>query len=430
MRVEAFLCRHYRTAVIGVVAIALLARVLAAVLAANIDPASAQVWEYGQIAATSITHGSLTRDILRPDGAIWNFPTAFMPPAGIVLWLGIYKLLGVSRLALGTMVAIEITCGAAIVYLCMRVARLLFGLASIGVLAGLLAALHPVFVYSVATYHEINIYILELLLLYYSCSSAVADSPRQALLIGLLFGVTVLTRTEYLMLGGALLLGALLRHRRPRLTVISLVAAAALIAPWTVRNYLVFGRFIPVADTVGLNLAKGFNPRANGSGGWEDKHFVIDELYGPVTDTIALTPHYEIDVDDVYRAAAEQFMAQYPQRAFVELPVRKLLLFWLFDIYDQITHSIVYQLSLWTVLLTSCLGMVVAYRAALFRTPDHRSILLLFAAQSIVMVSYAVHARYRMNVEPFLFAYSAAGLAWLGSRGHLSPGLHPEQQAS
>jgi len=232
----------------------------------------------------------------------------------------------------------------------------------------------------------------------------------------LLFGAAILTRTEYLPLGLALLFGALLRHRRPRLTAISVLIALLLVAPWTVRNFLVFGKFIPVANTVGLNLAKGFNREANGSGSWMDKNYVLDRQFQAITDGIALTPHYERDVDDVYRASALQFIAANPVRSLVQLPLRKILLFWLFDIYDQQTHSILYQLPLWPVIVFSCFGLALCWRRGLFRTPDHRSILLLFAAQTIVMASYAVHARYRMNVEPFLFAYAAAGVVWIMSR--------------
>jgi hypothetical protein len=418
-RFEQFFAKHFTVATVTVVAIAVVVRILAAALAADINPATAKVYEYGEIAASSIAHGALTRDVVRPDGSIWTYPTAFMPPVGIFIWLGVYKLLGVSRLALGTMVAINILCGGAIVYCCIRIAQLLFGLASIAVLAGILAAMHPVFIYSVATYHAVNIYVLELLVLFYACSSAAPTTRRQAIWIGVVFGMAILTRTEYLILGGALLCGALLRHRRPQLTAISVLIALLIVAPWPVRNFLVFGKFIAVANTVGLNLAKGFNPLANGSGAWMDRHYVIDHQFKAITDDIPLTSHYESDVDAVYRASAQQFIAHNPLRSFVELPVRKILLFWLFDIYDEQTHSILYQLALWPIILSAAVGILFAYRAGLFRTPDHRSVLILFAAQTIVMASYAVHARYRMNIDPFLFAYGAAGILWIGFRQQL-----------
>ena len=402
-------------------------RIIAALIAADVDPATAKVYEYGEIAASTIAHGALTRTIQRPDGSWWTYPTALMPPLGIGIWLAVYKLVGVGRLALQIIIGINIACGCAIVYGSARIARLLFDSATIALLAGVAAAMHPVFIYSVATYHAVNLYVLELLLLFWACSSAVADTKRQALLIGVLFGAAILTRTEYLLLGGAFLFGALLRHRRPQLTLISVAVALLLVTPWTVRNFLVFGKFIPVANTVGLNLAKGFNREANGSGSWMDKNFVIDRQFDAITDAIPLTPHYERDADDVFRASALQFIAANPVRSFVELPVKKILLFWLFDIYDPQTHSILYQLPLWPIIVFSGVGIVLCWRRGLLRTPDHRSILLLFAAQTIVMASYAVHARYRMNVEPFLFSYAAAGLVWVMWRDAAGPRLRRQQ---
>jgi hypothetical protein len=422
-KLEQFLTRHFSTAVLGVVAIGLIVRILAALIVADVDPATAKVYEYGEIAASSIAHGGLTRTIVGPDGSWWTFPTALIPPLGIGIWVAVYKLCGVSRLALQIIIGINVMCGCGIVYGCIRIARLLFASATIALLAGLAAAMHPVFIYSVATYHAVNLYVLELLLLFWACSSAVADSRRQALVIGVLFGAVILTRTEYLLLGVALLFGALLRHRRPQLTVISALVALLLVAPWSIRNYLAFGKFVPLANAVGLNLAKGFNPEANGSGSWMDKNFVLDRQFKEAMDSVALTPHYEHDVDDLFRASARQYIAEHPLRSFVQLPVRKFLLFWLFDIYDQQTHSILYQLPLWPIIVFSSIGIVLCWRRGLLRTPDHRSILLLFAAQTLAMLSYAVHARYRMNVEPFLFAYAAAGLVWIMLRDAAGPRL-------
>ncbi len=419
-RLEHFLCKHFTAAIAAVIALALVLRILAAVWVADINPATAKVYEYGEIAASSIAHGALTRDIERPDGTIWTYPTAIMPPLGIAMWLAVDRVFGIGRLSLAIIIGFNILCGCAIVYGCMRIARLLFGMAAVAILAGVIAAIHPVFVYSVATYHAVNFYVVELLALFWVCSSAVSATVWHSILAGVLFGAAILTRTEYLVLGGALLLGALQRHRRAKLAVISLLVALVMLSPWTIRNYLVFHRFIPIANSVGLNLAKGFNREANGSGSWMDKNYVLDRQFDPVLDGIALTPHYESDRDDVFRADALQFMAQNPLRAFVELPIRKILLFCLFDIYDEQTHSIWYQLPLWPVIVFSCLGIAVAWRAGLFRDSDHRSVLALFIAQGLVMACYAVHARYRMNVEPFLFAYAAAGvLSLVYCRGRL-----------
>ncbi|MFW6125235.1 MAG: ArnT family glycosyltransferase, partial [Pirellulales bacterium] len=46
---------------------------------------------------------------------------------------------------------------------------------------------------------------------------------------------------------------------------VAVAVAVLVLAPWTLRNYLVFGRFIPVSQNLGLSLWYGYNPRATGS---------------------------------------------------------------------------------------------------------------------------------------------------------------------
>jgi hypothetical protein len=138
-------------------------------------------------------------------------------------------------------------------------------------------------------------------------------------------------------------------------------------------------------------------------------------LLGPELDAVPHTPRYETALDDVYRRAAYAFIAEHPVQAFVVLPLRKISLYWLYDYYDPTTQQFLYQAAFWPLFATSLLGLFAAIRAGLFALPDQRTVLLYFLAQTVVAVGYAVHARYRMNVEPFLFGYSALGLAALGA---------------
>src|SRR5436305_7313095 len=57
--------------------------------------------------------------------------------------------------------------------------------------------------------------------------------------------------------------------------VFALVASACL-APWTIRNYSVFGRFVPVCSSGGLSLWVGNNPLATG----DDRYPAADIVRG------------------------------------------------------------------------------------------------------------------------------------------------------
>jgi hypothetical protein len=72
------------------------------------------------------------------------------------------------------------------------------------------------------------------------------------------------------------------------MTAVAAVAALVVIAPWTARNYAVFHRLIPVANVVGLDLFKGFNPEANGSGKWVENNKVMERLLGRELDAVPL----------------------------------------------------------------------------------------------------------------------------------------------
>ena len=89
-------------------------------------------------------------------------------------------------------------------------------------------------------------------------------SPAAWLLPGFLFGLTALIRPEYLAVGAAFAVLALIREwRRGGWRSGALVTAALLLAflvpvlPWTVRNYVVLDRFVPLSTGGGKALYVG-----------------------------------------------------------------------------------------------------------------------------------------------------------------------------
>lgn len=403
---ELALLAHPRAWMVVLLALALAIRALVCLMFGDIDPSTANIWEQGGIAAEWVEHGRMVGVATLPNGEAYRFPTAFMPPLYIFVWGGLFALFGKSGLALGAALAINAVCGAAIAGMTARVAERLFSSALVALLAGLWIAVHPVFVFSSATYHGVNIYLALFLWLFLLVTSPQPASLGRAILTGVALGVGVLARTEYIILGGVVVLAGYFIHRNWRTTLLALVVGAVVVIPWTIRNFVVLDSFIPVANTTGYNLFKGFNPEANGSGDWVDNQHLAERQFGDKLRSVPLTPHYETDRDRVYGEAATAFIADQPVRAFLELPLLKLALFWFFDIHDPITHSWLYQLALWTLIIPSAAGILLVGKL-LWRDPVHRVVLAVFLAQSLVMMAYAVHVRYRMNVEPFLMAYGA-----------------------
>ena len=96
-------------------------------------------------------------------------------------------------------------------------------------------------------------------------------SPAAWLLPGFLFGLTALIRPEYLAVGIAFALLALAREWRrggwrggALATVLLLLAFLVPVLPWTVRNYVVLDRFVPLSTGGGKALYVGSYLPADG----------------------------------------------------------------------------------------------------------------------------------------------------------------------
>ena len=165
-----------------------------------------------------------------------------------------------------------------------RIVELLLGLATIvvvyllgrriacrpaGLLAAFAAAAYPPFIHSVgALYSEppamFTLPAAVLAFLWASDRLEIRSAPARWLLPGFLFGLTALIRPEYLLVGAAFALLALIRIGRARgwrsgLAGAALLTAALLlpIVPWAVRNQVVLDRTVPISTGGGKALYVG-----------------------------------------------------------------------------------------------------------------------------------------------------------------------------
>ncbi|HEV2305658.1 MAG TPA: glycosyltransferase family 39 protein [Candidatus Acidoferrales bacterium] len=94
-----------------------------------------------------------------------------------------------------------------------------------------------------------------------------SDRPRDWIGYGLLWGFTLMTNPTLASVLPFLLLWLAWRARKEHrswlaLPTISLAVALLCCVPWTVRNYSVFHRFVPLRSVLGLQLWLGNNPQA------------------------------------------------------------------------------------------------------------------------------------------------------------------------
>lgn len=227
-----------------------------------------------------------------------------------------------------------------------------------------------------------------------------------ALSAGILAGLAALARSSALAFAG---LGAifLASRRRHALALALLAGAAAVIAPWTVRNAAVFGRPILVAADGGVNIWIGNHPLATGEGDLAANP-ALKAAHVAFRDRLAnLTPE---EREPYYYRAALAWVAEHPG-AWLRLTVRKLFYTWVPVGPSYRTRS---ALHFWSTVIPY--GVVLALAAAALpalraaATPPRALGVLLASAVLVNLITFP-QDRYRVPViDPVLIVVGAAGL--------------------
>jgi 4-amino-4-deoxy-L-arabinose transferase-like glycosyltransferase len=148
-------------------------------------------------------------------------------------------------------------------------ARLVFGSLWIGVLAGVLAAVHPFWIVNVAEIQDGTLASFLLAsCLFLGTAAAQRGGPMASLLFGASLAGLALVRAALLPFGFVACLWFLLRCRHlPRGWVCALLVVLGFgngLAPWTVRNFQVFGEVEPITDSLFVHLYEGNNELSTG----------------------------------------------------------------------------------------------------------------------------------------------------------------------
>jgi 4-amino-4-deoxy-L-arabinose transferase-like glycosyltransferase len=139
-----------------------------------------------------------------------------------------------------------------------------------GVLAASIAAVYPplAYVLSETLYAALA---LGTVLLLHIASDRSGEPARShastavAVAAGLMMGAAILVRPAMLFFV-PLAIPWLLIRKRATIAIVVLLAAAAVVTPWTIRNARVYGRFVLVASEGGVTFWTGNHPLAQGEG--------------------------------------------------------------------------------------------------------------------------------------------------------------------
>lgn len=293
-------------------------------------------------------------------------------------------------------------------------------------IAGLIATFYPgqiassVFILSEAPFMP-----LMLAQLYAWVCAAQGDSRAKLLgwsaLAGVLCGCAVLVRPSWLLFVPfavpLILLFARERWKHLQIAVATLLAICLTMTPWWVRNYQVTGAFVPTTLQVGISLADGWNPEADGGSdftplqeddpfGWYVPTYPTDESGWEIRLSLD-----EVETNDWYRNQAMNWAKEHPTRV-LQLAGIKFLRMWNVvpnaSEFGSWKFRVIYAAT-YTPLLVCCfLGLWK------FRRRGFAIWLLVLPALYFTLLHMIFVASIRYQ-QPAILAWSLLAAAWLGS---------------
>jgi hypothetical protein len=336
-------------------------------------------------------------------------PTALHPP----LWSGVLSIVslftapandtpGVTGTAVDVHRGVTCLCGATVVLFVGLLGRRI-GDWRVGLLGAAIAALYPHFITLDGDLMSEPLYgaiVGGLVLLSYRF----VDRPTRgrAFALGLLAALAALTRAEGLWFIPVLLLPLAWKAGRDRLrlSVFAVLGALVLLVPWTVRNYVAFHRFVPVANS-GAVIAGANNRCAYyGShiGSWQGD-------CASVPGQTNLSP--EIDISSRQTTQGLNYARDHAARAVLVAGTRLLRVWSLYDPnYEAIGEPTMLDVGLWVyyVMLAAAVYGLIALRRR------GRRILILIAPAIVTSIAAILGDgpdRLRYDAEVPLIAVAA-----------------------
>jgi hypothetical protein len=239
-------------------------------------------------------------------------------------------------------------------------------------------------------------------------------STKRFILLGVLIGLQLLVRPD-MMLGAVLfsiwLIVVYRKHLKVAINGITLVALTAgiIVAPWTIRNYGVFHKFVLVSANGGMNLFTGNNPVATGEFSETAITPESEQIFRGVLEYSKT--HDQIDVDRLRYKLAMQWILDHPAQT-ASLDAKKALYHWIgrastgreFRLESETTRNIYRIVSL------ALIGFGII---GLLQIPKNvRSLLfILFLYSTAISTIFFVQTRHRtLKVDPFLVPLAAIGV--------------------
>ncbi len=398
----------HRSAAALLVLVALLPRLLVVLITIDRSP---EVFEYEGLANNLLAGRGYTDSHLGT--TYWSSHSGF---PYVFLTAGVYAASDHSSRA---MLLVQCLLSGVLVLVVHALGRRVGG-AGVGVLAGVLVALHPGLVYYDT--HKLHPLGFDALLMVSTtlafCRLITTPSVRGAVITGLLSGLALLQRGTFLLAAvmGVCALWWLVRNRWMvlKVTLAFALGASLVVGPWLIRNYLHHGTLVLMTYS-GELLWRGNNPHATGSSLTKDKHSILEtadpafraQLYGLD----------ELGQMQLFLASARRYITDHPWTFVANVAKRFSYFAWFSPVTGLLYPAIflrIYQVYYGAMLIAAIIGISSMRRW--WRTEHQVTWLtMLFLGGTWCLVGLAqsifyVEIRHRWGVEGLMLVFSAVGI--------------------
>lgn len=351
-------------------------------------------WEYGEI-AKNIIHGngyslfymenSKLQHHFKEDVQPAN--SAYMPPGYVYFLLPLLQINDIAvRNAL--IYIFHILFASIVIYLVYLLTKKIFNERT-AIIAAIISALLPEFIYAVLSFSPTVTYHLLVLSLLIFLNSK--EAKFHYLYIAFLIALTIYFRSEFILFFLMVELFFLFQ-KQYRFSAKIFFIVLILILPWSIRNYFVFEKVVPLTTSFGLNLFRGNN--AEGIGSWGD-----DETEAKIN--LLGMDNLELEVNKIYQDKAVSFIEENPGQ-IIKNAIVKLYYFWVYYPNDQRSTHPVYLFPSIFLLLFFIYGIVVS-----FSWNKHAVIYMFFIFSSLVVVIFFPMARYQTMMKIAIIPFCA-----------------------
>jgi len=285
---------------------------------------------------------------------------------------------------------------------------------NVGLLAGLIMAVHPLFIYTSGALYPLIMFTLLILIICFILIKIISSEKQEKItiklmLIGFLIGLAMLTKPVIIFLFPVIPLGFWIGVRQTILktikySMIVFFVTLLTILPWTLRNYFKYQRIYLITEEGGNSFYTANVP-------WYKLDRTKESELPPEIEK-ELAGLSDLEINEYYKREAINFISKSPIK-FSLFYLKKAGNFWRFyprtisQNRDTSKKNIIVSMIFYGfVLPLSFLGMIVSLK-------HWRKFIIIFGAIFSFNFGYAVFMtsiRYRMPVEPYILIFTAIGL--------------------